>query len=53
MATYSNKNYPHISKQNEWQAAPAPPPVFLPYPEKRRVVVLSTMSQYMENMNKV
>lgn len=53
MATYSTKNYPHVSKQNEWQAATTAPPVFLPYPEKRRVIVLSTMSQYMENMNKV
>lgn len=53
MATYSSKNYPHINKQNEWQAAPSAPPSFLPYPQKRRVVALSTMSQYMENMNKV
>jgi len=53
MATYDNKNYPHIVTQNEWQSTPSNPPIFLPYPEKRRVVVLSTMSKYMENMNKV
>ncbi len=52
MATYSQKNHPHISKQNEWQSNTTQPPTFLPMPPKRRVVVLSTMSQYMENMNK-
>ena len=53
MATYNNKNYHHVVKQNEWQALPIGPPIFKSYPEKRRVIVLSTMSQYMENMNKV
>ncbi|CAF0928093.1 unnamed protein product [Brachionus calyciflorus] len=50
MSTY--KGYPHVIKQSRWEIDPNGPPEFHSYPQKRRTVVLSTMTQYVEEINK-
>jgi hypothetical protein len=43
MATY--EGYPHLAQQNKWESEPSGPPEFRSYPETRRTVVLSAMTQ--------
>lgn len=44
--------HPHVVKQSRWESDPNGPPQFYPFPQKRRTAVLSTMTQYVEEMNK-
>lgn len=50
MSTYNG--HPHAVKQSRWESDPNGPPQFFPFPQKRRTAVLSTMTQYVEEMNK-
>ncbi|RNA25470.1 hypothetical protein BpHYR1_034508 [Brachionus plicatilis] len=50
LSTYHG--HPHVIKQSRWETDPNGPPEFHPFPQKRRTAVLSTMTQYVEEMNK-
>lgn len=50
MSTYHG--HPHVIKQSRWETDPNGPPEFHSFPQKRRTAVLSTMTQYVEEMNK-
>jgi hypothetical protein len=39
------KGFPHCVKQNKWEGEPSDPPVFHIVPQKRKTMVLSSMTQ--------
>lgn len=41
----THQGYPHVVKQSEWETDPNGPPDMRSYPQKRRTVVLSSMTQ--------